>query len=129
MKRGRGPLVAFVPERDATDEGVELLRKITNAVNIPWDETTVVLTRYALSLGRIALFSQSILWVFGEKVPPFVSYGVYDLRTSQLLPPPQFQPGQGQRYLYILPALSEMQQSQEKKKRTWEWIKGLASES
>ncbi|MEN3040627.1 MAG: hypothetical protein ABDH66_03685 [Bacteroidia bacterium] len=128
-QHGRNPLGVFFPQEEASPDSFDLLQKIIRSVNLLPEETTIVLVKYALSLGRIVLFNQKIFWVFGENLLPPLKQGVYDLFTGHRISSPQGMPEGKRRNLYILPSLNDMLRFPNKKMLTWQSIKGLVSKS
>lgn len=127
FRRGSSPLTVFLSPTDTTAEAQELLAKVCESVGFSSEKVGVWLIQAPLSVGRLQLFSERFLWVFGPLLPG-AAIGAYTLEPfAPLREPPARRPQQ--RMLFVLPALTEMSAQPEAKKRAWQWIRGLASSS
>ncbi len=127
FRRGEGSLVVFLSQADAAPEAQELLGKVCASVGFASESVGVWLVQAPLSVGRLQLFSEPLVWVFGALLPG-AAIGAHTLEPFAPLrePPVRRLP---QRMLFILPTLTEMLAQPEAKKRAWQWIRGLGSKS
>lgn len=126
-QRGKGPLAIFLPPAALEAESWQLLEKICASVQLPLSAAEVWEVRTSLTVGRLRLFAEPLLWVFGAAVEG-AGRGIYTLEPfSHLREPLLSRPKQ--QTLFVLPALSEMALRPEAKKYTWQCIRGLASGS
>lgn len=124
---GKGQLALFLPLESTEADDWQLLEKICASVQLSLSEAAVWQVRAPLSLERLRLFAEPLLWVFGGLVKG-VSRGIYALEPFRPLREPPT-PWVQQRTLFVLPALEEMLTRPEAKKYTWQCIRGLASSS
>lgn len=127
FRRGEGSLVVFISQADAAPEAQELLGKVCASVGFAAESVGIWLVQAPLSVSRLQLFSEPLLWVFGALLPG-AAIGAYTLEPfAPLREPPARRPQQ--RMLFVLPALAQMIAQPESKKQAWQWIRGLGSNS
>lgn len=126
-QRGEGEVAIFLPSEGTESACWQLLEKICASVGLSLSQAEVWQVHAPLTLERLRLFAEPILWVFGAAVEG-ASRGIYTLTPFRPVPKsPSSRPKE--QTLFVLPALSEMLLHSEAKKYTWQCIRGLASSS
>ncbi|GIV22392.1 MAG: hypothetical protein N3A68_08485 [Bacteroidia bacterium] len=127
LVRGKGPLAVFLPASEHNPETYALLEKILAAVKLSPQQASVWGVHSPVSLYRLELFSERLLWVFGE-VGLSLQIGTYLLEGGQARPV-QVRGWPGQQVLFQLPSLSQMLTDEARKREAWRWLKPLSSPS
>lgn len=127
LVRGKGPLAVFLPASEHSPKNYTLLEKILASVQFSLQEASVWGVHLPVSVYRLELFSERLLWVFGE-VGLSLPIGTYVLERGQARPV-QVRGWPGQQVLFQLPSLSQMLTDEGRKREAWRWLKPLSSPS
>ncbi|MCS7162391.1 MAG: hypothetical protein NZ958_03565 [Bacteroidia bacterium] len=125
LQEGRGELTLFLSSSDWRPETQELLGKILGAVQRPLGEVEIWLAHRALTLERLRLFPNPLLWIFGPITA--LKKGVYEAESYLPIAPPKGL--SSQRLVFVLPALTEMLNNLPAKREAWHYLSGLALRS